>query len=262
MAINAKNFTFCNKDLWDFGFVIANFDTASDDNVSCGNIELVTARPPLSTKNIIHGVSYGEPITLVFQIIKFDFATSTCSKTPVTNTEYEELMRWLVRTNYNYLNFDNGDVYFNVTMNVVAKKIGGDIYGFEITATNDSVYSYSEEYTKPFYPGHTTFVDNSSVVGYMYPQKLEITVLNDGDVVVEVTDDKSMKILNCSRDEVLTVDCEHGVIETSLPNHDISRDFNFEFLRFHNTYESRDNDLFIVNAEAKITYRYTRMVVI
>lgn len=262
MAINAKDFTFCNKKLSDFGFIIANFDSSSDEDVSCGNVELITARPPMSSKNIIHGVSYGEPIKLVFQIVKFDYVTCTCSSEPVTDKEYEDLMRWLVKTNYNYINFDDGDVYFNVTMSVTAKKIGGHIRGFEITATNDSVYSYSQEYSTEFTSGVSTFVDESSVIGYTYPEKFVITALADGDVNLGVVGDVGILIEDCVAGEVLVMDCEHKIITSSVPSHDLSSCFNFVFFRFSNSDETRENRIMAVNSKIQMTYRLKRMVVI
>ena len=261
MAINARDFTFCNKKLSDFGFVIANFDSSSDDSASCGNIEIVTTRPPMNTKNIIHGVSYGEPIKLEFQVVKFDFSKCICSENPVTDEEQENLMRWLVKTSYNYINFDDEDVYFNVTMNVTPKKVGGVIRGFEITATNDSVYSYSKEHTTTLLSGSNIFTDNSSVIGYTYP-KLVITVASDGDVIIEHTIDRKTTISNCVANEVITIDCEHEIITSSVESHDLSSDFNFVFFRFFNTENTRENTINITNASMQMTYRFTRMVVI
>ena len=261
MAINAKDFTFCNKKLSDFGFIIANFDSSSDEDVSCGNVELITARPPMSSKNIIHGVSYGEPIKLVFQVVKFDFNACICSSEPVTDKEYEDLMRWLVKTNYNYINFDDGDVYFNVTMNVTAKKVGGHIRGFEIIAINDSVYSYSQEYACYSSAGVNIISDASSAIGYTYPTMI-ITATSDGDVVVEHEKDRRMVISNCIANEVLTIDCEHSIITSSNVPHDLSSDFNFQFFRIFNTEDSRENKFTVTNATAKITFRNKRMVMI
>lgn len=261
MAINARDFTFCNKKLSDFGFVIANFDSSSDDSASCGNIEIVTTRPPMNTKNIIHGVSYGEPIKLEFQVVKFDFSKCICSENPVTDEEQENLMRWLVKTSYNYINFDDGDVYFNVTMNVVPKKVGGVIRGFEITATNDSVYSYSKEYTTTLLSGENTFIDNSSVVGYTYPE-LTITASGDGDVIVENTSDRKTLVENCVANEVIKIDCEHAIITSSIGSHNLSSDFNFVFFRFYNTEDSRLNAINVSNATVQMTYRFTRMVIV
>lgn len=261
MAINARDFTFCNKKLSDFGFVIANFDSSSDDSASCGNVELITARPPMNTKNIIHGVSYGEPIKLEFQVVKFDFSKCICSENPVTDEEQENLMRWLVKTSYNYINFDDGDVYFNVTINVIPKKVGGVIRGFEIIATNDSVYSYSEKYAEFLSKGTNIFIDNSSVIGYTYPC-LEITAETDGAVVIEHSSDRKTVISNCVANEVITIDCEHGIIKSSVASHDLSSDFNFVFFRFFNTEDTRENVIYVTNASAVMTYRFTRMVVI
>lgn len=259
MAINAKDFTFCNKKLSDFGFIIANFDSSSDEDVSCGNVELITARPPMSSKNIIHGVSYGEPIKLVFQVVKFDFNACICSSEPVTDKEYEDLMRWLVKTNYNYINFDDGDVYFNVTMNVTAKKVGGHIRGFEIIATNDSVYSYSELQFTNLSSGTWLLRDESSVIGYTYP-KLYITTKADGEVSIEREGDRKTVISNCVAGEVLVVDCEHEIIKCSRGAHDLSSDFNFVFFRFFNTEDTNQNNVIVTNADVQLSYRFKRMV--
>lgn len=261
MAINAKDFTFCNKKLSDFGFIIANFDSSSDDDVSCGNIEVVTERPPMSDKNIIHGVSYGEPIKLTFQIVKFDFVTCMCSSEPVTNDEYDNLMRWLVKPTYNYIYFDDDVIYFNVTMSVVAKKIGGVIRGFEITATNDSIYSYTPLIETPLQSGSWTFNDNSKVIGYTYPN-LTITAVADGDVTIEHTNDRKVVISNCIAGEVIKMDCEHKIITSSNASHNLSSDFNFVFFRFFNTEETKENTVNITNATVLMRFRYKRAVMI
>lgn len=263
MAINAKDFTFCDKKLSDFGFMIADFDNSLDDSASCGNVELITTRPPMSANNIVHGISYGDPIKLEFQIVKFDFANCICSETPVTNEEQENLMRWLIKRNYNYIYFDD-DIHlcFNVHMNVTPKKVGGVIRGFQITATNDSVYSYSKPYSYYYSAGKHIFTDESSVIGYIYPN-LVIEANNDGEISIEVEGDKKMIISNCVQGEIITVDCEHGIIESSLASHNLSQDFNFEFIRFCNTEETRENTVNIVNATiTSMKGRFTRMVVI
>ena len=264
MAINAKDFTFCDKKLSDFGFMIADFDNSLDDSASCGNIELITTRPPMSANNIVHGISYGDPIKLDFQIVKFDFANCICSETPVTNEEQENLMRWLIKRNYNYIYFDD-DIHlcFNVHMNVTPKKVGGVIRGFQITATNDSVYSYSVGRAMSLNNGENLFTDESSVVGYMYPS-FRIVADASGDVVVEhKEDDRKMVISNCLPGEELLIDCKHKTIKSNVAAHNLSSDFNFVFTRLFNTEETRENTITVTNSRyATMFYRFNRMVVI
>lgn len=260
MAINAKDFTFCDKKLSDFGFIIASFDTSSDDTVNCGNVELITSQPPLTSRNIVHGINYGEPITLIFQIVKFDFATCTCSETPVTDEEYESLMRWLVKPNYNYLNFDKMNICFNVFIKVTAKKIGGNVQGFEITATNDSIYSYSELKKIEYEAGTWTFEDSSFVIGHTYPELLTLTTINDGTIDLISGDGKKTTITNCKAGEIITMRGEYGIITSSDPEHDLSSDFNFVFFKFSNTEETRENLITIENATLSMQYRFKRMV--
>lgn len=257
MAINAKDFTFCDKKLSDFGFIIANIDGSLDDSASAGNVELITSRPSMSEKNIVHGISYGDPITLTFQIVKFDFDKCICSETPVTFTEQQNLMKWLIKTNYNYMYFDNKpETSFNVVMKVTPKKIGGNIYGFEITAINDSIYSYTNELTFSVNNNGFLCLNNSS--GYIYP-KVTITAIADGDVSVGIEGDRTSTILNCIKDEVITIDSENCTIVSSSGLHNLSTDFNFEFFR---VMDGNIKKSIVENAKVSMTYREKRMVVI
>jgi phage-related protein len=254
MIINATDFTFCNKKLSDFGFIIANFEHSAVEDTSCGNIEVITARPPMSDKNIIHGVNHGEPIKLIFQVVKTE---------PVTAAEYEEIMRWLVKPTYNYITFDN-DIYFNVYINVVAKKICGQVYGFEITATNDSIYSYSKEYQTTI-SSTTTLTDESSVIGYTYPYFIAIRVQSDGDVVIKNESDtnRTTEIKNCIAGEKIIIDCENKIITSNSNSHNLSEDFNFVFFRLFNTENTRENVISVSdNIIVEMVYRFKRMVTV
>lgn len=260
MAINAKDFTFCDKKLSDFGFIIANIDGSLDDSASAGNVELITSRPSMSEKNIVHGISYGDPITLTFQIVKFDFATCQCSKTSVTRSEQNRLLWWLIKTNYNYLNFDDIPIYFNVTMKVTPKKIGGNIYGFEITATNDSVYSYTAEEEIGLLSTGICNIQGLFECSYNYP-KVTLEVVHDGDVVIECVKDRKSVISNCTAGEIITIDCENCIIKSSNSSHNLSTDFNFEFFRIYYD-ENGNSEITVNNAHATIKYRGKRMAVI
>lgn len=71
--INASDFTFCGENISNYSYVIASIDNSSSvENVICGNIEILTERPPLSRKDISHGFNYGEGLIIKFHIIKLD----------------------------------------------------------------------------------------------------------------------------------------------------------------------------------------------
>lgn len=262
--INAYNFTFCGKSLSDFGYIIASIDTSSSvENITCGNIEILTEHPPLSIKDISHGFNYGEGLVIKFQIIKMD--EYNCSPTPISNYECENIMRSLVRPTYNYITFDtDNDLFFHVKIKVDAIKIGSILHGFELTLTNDSAYGYSKEYiTRIGNHGTGYLEDASSLVGYTYP-KLKISIVDNGtySLTNDLEPDRSLRISNCTAGEVITIDCENKTIKSTKPNHDLSRDFNFTFFRFLNTYENNLNQITSTNGSVDMTYRFTRMVTI
>lgn len=262
MAINAKDFTFCDKKLSDFGFIIANFDKDNDNSASAGNIEVVTSRPPNSSRNYIHGFNYGEPITLTFQIIKFDFTACQCSNYPVSSLEQDKLLKWLIKPNYNYLKFDTLDTYFNVFIKAVPKRVGGDIYGFEITATNDSIYSYSEERTAHVSANTTSMVNQSHTDFITYPT-VTFQVKDDGDISIKCENDtNSLSVIsNCTAGEVIYMDCENCIINSSNESHKVYNDFNLVFFRLH--FENGEMcKITTTNATATIKFREKRMVVI
>ncbi|MBD5087247.1 MAG: hypothetical protein HDT30_00310 [Clostridiales bacterium] len=262
--IHANDFTFCGSKLSDFDYIIAAIDNSSSvENSSCGNLEILTERPVLSKKDISHGFQYGEGITISFQIVKIDKLSHV--PTPVTNAEFEHIMRWLVRPTYNYITFDtDNDLFFHVKIKVDAIKIGSILHGFELTLTNDSAYGYSKEYiTRIGNHGTGYLEDASSLVGYTYP-KLKISIVDSGTYTLtnDLEPDRYLRISNCIAGEVITIDCENKTIKSTKPNHDLSKDFNFTFFRFLNTYENNLNRITSANGSVDMTYRFTRMVTI
>ncbi|MCI8409019.1 MAG: hypothetical protein HFJ09_07100 [Lachnospiraceae bacterium] len=260
--IYANDFTFCDSKLSDYGYIIAAIDnSASIENTSCGNIEILTEKPIQNKKDISHGFKYGEGITLSFQIVKMDKLSHTPA--PVTNEEYENIMRWLIRPTYNYITFDTDDnLFFHVKIKADAIKIGNIVHGFELTLTNDSAYGYSKEYiTRIGNHGTGYLEDESSLIGYTYP-KLQISIVDSGTYTLtnDLEPNRSLRINNCTAGEVITIDCENKTITSNKPDHDLAKDFNFTFFRFLNTYDNNLNKITSANGSVDMTYRFTRMV--
>lgn len=259
--IYANDFTFCDSKLSDFNYIIAAIDNSSSiENTSCGNIEILTERPVQNKRDISHGFKYGEGITLSFQIVRIDELSHTPA--PVTNEEYETIMRWLVRPSYNYITFDTDDnLFFHVKIKADAIKIGNIVHGFELTLTNDSAYGYSKEHTTHIGDLCTAYLeDKSSLVGYTYP----ILKICPNSGIYTLTNnlepDRFLRINNCTAGEIITVDCENKTIKSTNTDHDLAKDFNFAFFRFLNTYNNNLNKITSANGSVDMTYRFTRMV--
>lgn len=257
--LNAQDFDFCGEKLSDYGFVIGSFNGGNDvETLNSGNIQVTTITLPKYRKNIIHGKQFGEPIQITFQVVKLD---ENCSPLYVTDNEYDAIKRWLERDTYNFIRFDDEQVYFNALITVAGVSVNGKVVGFELTVKSDSGFSYSEELTTTLLTGQNTFTDNSALVDYTYPT-LVITCTEDGDFQMSnaLDDNRTMEVKNCVTGEILTVDCEHKTIQTNVSGHDLSSDFNYKFFRFLNTRQTRSNTITVTGGSVNMTYRFTRMV--
>ena len=88
--------------------------------------------------------------------------------------------------------------------------------------------------------------DVSHEEGYIYPHT-EITILKTPDdnkkslTIHNALEDRDVYIAGCVAGEVITMD--YPIITSSISEHKIQNDFNWNFLRIANTYENRRNDL-------------------
>ena len=120
----------------------------------------------------------------------------------------------------------------------------------------DSPFAFGEEIDAlwAFDNNYVEFVDMSDEIGDTYP-KLEITCKSDGTLeLLNNRMSEPMRIKNCTNGEVLYIDCENQVIESSESTHKILNDFNYNFFRIGNTLESRKN---IISASMPVLVRMT-----
>ena len=123
-----------------------------------------------------------------------------------------------------------------------------NIYAAYVDDANGYIYisdglnwHYLERTNIPYY--QDTISDYSDEIGYSYPDVV-VTIEEDGRYVLQnVEFGTSTEINNCVSGEVITMHGKTQTIESSLYTHDIAKDFNFEFLRIGNTYESRINTI-------------------
>lgn len=256
--ISAIDFTYCGETLSSHGFIIGSIDDNNTEKGNFANINVQTKRPSGSTKDIIHAKTYGDSITFSFQIVKG-------TGEELTKTEISTMKRWLERGSYNWLRFDNEDIYYNAFFTVGYLKIGNIIYGFDVTVTNDSSFAYSEEKTKTV-TSSSAITNNSDLVGYISPV-LEITCSGGNASITNTFDGAVLStttIDNCASGEVITIDCEAKTILTSNNSHksSIATDFNYVFMKLANDYSTRTNTIATTKCSVTIKYREIRMVVI
>lgn len=265
----ASDFEYDGHYLSDFGFVVCDFDGASSyDVISAGSkITFNKVSRNSGKKYGLNGTSYDECITATFDICKdpcFD------EDGTITSDEYRDLMRWLNRgrfLKFRMLNelddsedeFDRETCYFYASFNIEKIKMYDKLYGLRLTLETNAPFGFALplSYTLSFDGSdeESTLFDMSDEIGYTHPN-MTINVMGDGDLTIynDMTD-CTFYISDCTDGEVITVNGETMVIETTSQDHDLGECFNFEFLSIGNTVDNRENHITAsIPCEIEITY--------
>lgn len=199
------------------------------------------------SRNGLTSTQYDECLETTFHICR---DPECCKDLEISNDEYRDLVRWLNR--HEYLPFriinepeQNGDAcFYNASFNINKIFINSKLYGLELTVDTDAPFGHGWPFKKTWAViknEQIEFYDYSDEAEFIRPN-LEITCLEDGDLVVTNSLTGSlMRIDNCAKDEVITIDGDAQVITSSVEAHEIYNDFNFDFLTIGNTFDNRKN---------------------
>ncbi len=259
----ATNFEYDNHYLSDFGFIVCDFNASSGaNNVSVGsNITFNTVPTKNGKKFNLTSTQYEECIETRFDICK---DPDLYDDKEITDNEFRKIMRWLNRNEF--LKFhpinDNDmfdELFFNASFNIEKIKIRELIYGISVTMITDSPFAYGfEKKSKWHITSPATIyriVDYSDEIGYTFPN-VKIICNGTGDLILtNKTINKSTVIKNCTKGEVITIEGNSQIITSSLDQHKIYNDFNFEFFKIQNTINNRVNEITVsLPCDIEITY--------
>ena len=125
--------------------------------------------------------------------------------------------------------------------------MNGKLYGLELSLITNRPFALQEP--KKFTiknlmeNGEQKIKDYSDVEGYIYPE-IEIIINESGDLsIYNEIEDRTTFIANCVSGEVIKMN--YPIIETSVANHKIQDDFNWNFFRIANTFRETVNKLTI-----------------
>lgn len=229
--------------------------TSPSDSVEMGSvINLNTVINHGSYISEIVNADYPEMYTCTFDIFK-----NPCHGTNdyFTDTEITWFMRWLNRKEY--LKFipiyDDDHSFYKIFLmgtftTVTAIHIGGEVIGFTLTFTTNSPFSYLDYEPNKFTidKENDSFIifDESEELGSIYPKSFTIKVKTSGDLKISNsmdTSDRYTLVKNCVAGEVLTFDCIHKVITSSIgvAHKELYNDFNYVYPRLMNTLKTREN---------------------
>ena len=93
--------------------------------------------------------------------------------------------------------------------------------------------------------GTYNITNDSDEIGVLYPDLLEVTCKQDGDLsITNNLEGRVTFITGCTAGEKITMDCVDKIVTSSLASHKkIYNDFNFTFFRLYNSYSDRVNTI-------------------
>lgn len=261
----ACDFIYDGQYLSDYGFILCAFDDSSSLEIITAGSELTFNTVTLADgrEHALTSTSYDTYFTATFQICK-NPDTHTEAEMVITSSEGRAIMRWLNRKRFlkfKPVDSEWDDLYVEATFNISRIENAGKLYGFELQLITNRPFALTEpktvalSFTATNYSDPQTVIDESDEIGYIYPSTMEITCLDSGTLRIHNDmEDRTMQILNCTPGEVVTLDCKHQIISSSLAAHSISTDFNYSFFRLANTYDCRENN---ISASIPCTIKFT-----
>lgn len=262
----AFDFEYDGKLLSSFGMMVCSFsESRSASTTEKGSeIEFNLVPSGYGKRFYAAGLQYENYLSTTFQICK----RSDCypeDQMEITSTEFRELSRWLNRKEFLWFrSFDLQEPekekpWFRASFNLSRIESAGKTIGVELSMTTDAPFGYGDERELIWNFGQNSLsavlADENDEIGDTYPQ-LKITCGQSGTMTI--SDDLTgceCSVENCVSGEVLEFSGETMIIESSNTNHDLANDFNYDFFRFGNTYDQRENTI-TVSMPCTVELRY------
>ena len=259
--MKAYDFEYDNLSLSSFGYTLCNFGSKGLQTISNGSmITFNTVSTLNGAKHELTSVEYENCLETVLQICKNPCGTDDFE---MTIDELRILSRWLNRKGfYKFKILSDGylDIYFEASFNISKIEIDGRLYGLELELKTNRPFALQEpkkETVKNLVSnGKHSVTDYSDVEGYIYPE-VEITLNESGNLsIYNAIENRTTYIANCVAGEVIKMN--YPIIESSIVDHKIQNDFNWNFFRIANTFKNKVNELTIsLPCTMKITYSPT-----
>lgn len=265
--MNVIDFVYDDIALSQLGYMICDLNGGGDLNETenatrtFNNISMYNGKFMPFTSTV-----YEDRLEFSFDIIKL--ICSGSEKPTISSKEAQYLMRWLARPNANKLKFvhsDYADVYYEGSFNVTDLKIGDDRIGLRLMfVTNKPFGSYEAIWEKKEFTSTSdemVITDISDDAGYIYPY-IEITCNEGGNLCLTNSYDSRDTIINgCSEGEKIII-TENLIMSSTMLDHKVQNDFNYEFLKISNNFTNRTNRITsTMKCEVLISYNPIAKVV-
>lgn len=256
--MEAYDFEYDGLNLSDIGFIICKFDSTDLETITNGSqITFNTIPTRNGAKYELVSSEYTECLETTFQICK-----NPCEhqELDISVEELRFLMKWLNRKEFHKFKLHKigyDDLYFEASFHISKIVYGDKLYGLELNMHTNRPYALQDSKTilinNTITNGVHTILDPSDEEGYIYPF-MEIIINKAGNLsIYNALEPRTTTINNCKVGEIITLD--YPTIETSLNSHNIQNDFNWNFFRIANTFQTGKNDLTIsLPCTIKMTY--------
>lgn len=194
---------------------------------------------------------FDESVQATFDICKNPDMFDT-ENMEISYDEFKNLMRWLNRNKFLKFHFINEDdkynerCYFNASFNIDKVTISEMLYGLELTMFTDKPFGYGREEYAIFNINSSQshmLIDKNDEIGYTFP-KIKITCLASGTLTLTNSLTRCYcQVKNCVATEIITIDGESKTIHSSITNHNVCEDFNYDFFSIGNTFDTRINNI-------------------
>lgn len=242
----ATDFMFNGQRASDFGCMVCSFD-GGPQPVSGGEIECNALKTPGTDTFTFYGSQFNSPLTWTFSLCK-----NPRKNKDMHFSQYEEsmIMKWLTKTDgYRWIQFEQEgyeDIFYKVMINALPHQVAGRTIGFDLTATSNCAYGFTDVITK------TASIEflrplvlniHSDIDTYILPiMKVKYKTSNPNPLSFDNCRENSfsswgssdsilskpIKIENMSQD--VTMDSDMGIVEgLTKPN-----DFNWSFMKLVN----------------------------
>lgn len=259
----ASDFLFDNQRASDLGLIICSFN-GEFETASGGEIEVNAIHTPGNDKFTFYGSQFNSVITWNFSICK-----NPCLNENIFFCQHEEslIAKWLLHTNgYKTLQFDQegyADITYFVYFNMVPHQIDGKTVGFDLTATSNCGYGYTNILKRKAFinsSSHLKINIHSDINTYILPI---VRVRGQGFFTINNYKDIELKHpildkeieLNISQE--VTMDSETDIISgIQSPS-----DFNYQFLHLIDGVNIITTNS-ISDIEIDIQYREPRRIIL
>lgn len=237
MAFNGCYFTFDGKSCHDFGMMIYDFSSYSQDEAiafaSTGNA--VEDRIANRYSSLFYGIKQDQSLTFRLVFGADDYYLD--NDDPFSRYQVAKIAEWLTgHDEMKWLTIDQVDMarirYKCRVSELRLITTGGSPWAFQCTVTCDSPFAYLEEETRTYTVNSSSTIDIDNISSYKgyYRPKIKIITRQAGDVSITNTSDNNrlFKFTSLANNKTITVDNENQII-TSDTN--LYPSFNFNFLR-------------------------------